>query len=81
MVLALQNNGTGYERYDLKLEYEAQDGTRQSQDTAGVILPGLTVDVILPAPATLAPGDYGVFATLTYRAGQRAEAVSVLTVD
>lgn len=78
--LTLFNAGNVYERYDLDVSFENVRGETFEMSRTSVILPGQSVDLLLPVPDELLPGNYGVFASLTYRSGASAEAVGTLEV-
>ena len=81
VVVTIRNAGTSYERYELDLTFESVTGASQTTSHSSVILPGMTVDLALPVPDDLTAGSYGVFATLAYREGARAEAVGTVTIE
>ena len=78
--LTVTNAGNVYERFELNLTFESASGESLSSSQPFVALPGQSIDLVLPVPEDLPAGNYGVFATLTYRDGARAEAVGTVEV-
>ena len=74
------NVGNVYERFDLQLTFESPSGKSHVSTHPLVALPGQSIDLVLPVPEELPAGNYGVFATLSYRDGARAEAVGTVEV-
>lgn len=79
-VVTIRNAGSSYERFDLLVTFEGADGTSETVEESFVVLPGMTIDRSVSPPRTLPPGSYGVFATVIYEDGLRADAVGTLTI-
>lgn len=80
-VVTIRNAGSSYQRFELTVTFEGATGASETVEDSFVVLPGMTIDLVVPSPRTLPTGSYGIFASVVYQDGLRAEAVGTLTIE